>query len=140
MAAGFFFASSAHAQFIISERPAMKRGGVGTFQQLWVYRVEKEPQAGIASIFDDKMLATGPSPPDDTSDLTCSHTNKSELGQVYRVTRLGKSITCTVRDIGPHPRLKRALDMKPKGAALLGITTEMGIAPVTIERLSIAKK
>lgn len=122
--------------FEITPFPEPPRGGVGTFQQRWIYRVEKEPQSGIASFYTDIETASGENlRPYDTKDLTCSHPNKSELGQRYRVSREGKSITCRVSDIGPSKRLGRALDMTPAGAAALGITKEMGLAQVTIERL-----
>lgn len=128
--------ADAQSTFIITPHPDQPRGGIGTFQQRWTYRVEKEPQSGIASFYEGDVTATGEKlRPNDPNDLTCSHPNKSELGQRYRVTRQGKSITCTVRDIGPAKKLGRALDVTPKGAELLGITKEMGLAQVTIERL-----
>ena len=142
MLAGFLL-SHAHAQgFIISERPPEPRGGVGSFQQLWAFRVLKDPMPGIASFYNDgKKTATGETlRPHDADDLTCAHPSPSELGQRYRVTRGDKSITCRVNDVGPHVRLKRALDMTPAGAAALGITKEMGLAPVMIERIGIQKK
>lgn len=131
-------ATPAAAQtFIMSERPPLPRGGVGTFQQLYTYRIEKDPVPGIASFYDDKVTATGEMlRPYDMSDLTCSHPKPSELGQRYKVCREGKCITCRVNDVGPNVRLKRALDMTPAGAAALGITKEMGLAEVTIERLT----
>lgn len=140
--AGLFWLviSSAYAQdtFIITPRPDAPRGGAGTFQQRWTYRVEKEPQSGIASFYEGAVTATGEKlKPNDPDDLTCSHPDKSELGQRYRVTRQGKSITCTVRDIGPSKKLGRALDLTPKGAEMLGITKKIGIAPVWIERISV---
>lgn len=143
MLAGFLLlATHAHAvEYIIAERPNDPRGGPGSFQQLWAFRILKDPASGLASFFNDAKYADGSRRDDfDPEHIICAHPNSSELGQIYRVTRLGKSIVCTVRDTGPAKRLGRALDITPKGAEYLGITKEMGLAPVWIERLSISAK
>lgn len=133
MAAGFLFACSAQAQtFIITERPALPRGKPGTFHTLWTQRVAPHPSSGIASWYDDNLTATGKLNVNDPA--MCSHPDPSELHQVYKVTRGNRSITCRVVDIGPHKRLKRAIDLTPAGFKALGMKVTDGLGHVKIER------
>lgn len=124
--------------FIMEERPDAPRGGEGTFQHLWVSRVEKDPGIGVASHYDDLLTATGerlrPADPNPKG-FTCSRPDRGELGQRLKVSRGLRWIICRVNDIGPNKRLNRKIDLTPAGFAALGMKPSDGLGLVRIERV-----
>ncbi len=121
---------------IIARTPE-PRGGEGTFQQRWAKRVSRDPNDGVVSFFTDRLGAYGnrlyperANPPVHY----CAHPDPSELGQRFRVTGPGGSIVCEVADIGPAPRLRRALDLLPAGFKAIGLRPIDGLGWARIER------
>lgn len=68
---------------------------------------------------------------------TCAHPTK-KLGTLLKVTNPKNGIwyLCKVNDLGPNPRLKRGLDMTPKGVELLKLDKKKGLYRVKVQEVS----
>ena len=97
----------------------------------------KPQYVGIASWYGKQhqglKMANGK--PFDRRKLTAAAWNMP-LGTVVRVVNLknGKSVTVTITDRGPHPRLSRAIDLSEAAAIELGYIGE-GLTSVFISRV-----
>ena len=100
-----------------------------TFQDMWMGRVARPPSDGVASVFDDRRLASGHGNP--RHDILCAHRTEA-LGRVLIVTntRNNKSVACPVRDRGPY-RKGRVIDLYPAAARAIGCD---GLCNVTVRR------
>ena len=128
-------ADLAWAEPVLTPWPDAPRGGVGTFQQLWVSRVSSDPGSGIASFYSDAKTATGERVrPNDTIDLTCARPDPGELGTCLIVSSGERSIRCRVNDVGPNKITGRVIDLTPAGFRMLGFRPIDGIGRVTIRR------
>lgn len=121
--------------YIEMARPALPRGGAGTFQARWTNRVAKDPNDGLASFYNDRLTATGERlRPWTTTDLTCARPEASDLGACLMVSYGDRTIRCRVNDIGPAKHLHRAIDLTPAGFRLLGLRPKDGLGSVSIRR------
>jgi rare lipoprotein A len=93
-------------------------------------------QSGIASIYGYKGERTANGERAHPGGLTAAH-RTLPFGTRVKVTnkRNGRSVTVRINDRGPFVR-GRIIDLTPAGARAIGITRSMGLAPVTIARLS----
>lgn len=66
--------------------------------------------------------------------MTAAMPSRSHLGERWRVTYKGKSVTVKITDVGPHKRLGRVLDLSRGAAAKLGMLNA-GLGRVCLTRL-----
>lgn len=66
--------------------------------------------------------------------MTAAMPNRTEMGRWYRVTYRDRSVVVKITDLGPHKRLKRAIDLSRGAADKLGMI-EAGVVPVCLERV-----
>jgi rare lipoprotein A (peptidoglycan hydrolase) len=98
----------------------------------------REPSPGIASHFDDTIASTGErlrQYDPDPERFVCASPSEP-LGTVLRVCAVatGLCIRCRIGDIGPDPKLKRAIDLPPSAFVALGLRLVDGLAYVSFER------
>lgn len=66
------------------------------------------------------------------NDLTAAMPSRSHLGERWRVTYRGRSVTVTINDIGPRADLRRGIDLSRAAARAIGFD---GVHSVCLERL-----
>lgn len=105
-----------------------------TFELMWRRIMIRPPDPGIASWYSDRLTSSGERlRPHDRNDLTCA-SPEEPIGTRLRVCRGDRCIVCRVNDYGPHPRLKRRIDLTPAGFGALGLRLTDGVAAVTLDR------
>ncbi len=66
--------------------------------------------------------------------MTAAMPSRSHLGERWRVTYKGKSVTVKITDVGPAKRLHRVIDLSRGAAGKLGMTAA-GLGRVCMHRL-----
>ena len=123
--------------WVISDWPAYPRGAPGSFQTIWTQRIATDPGEGVASFFSDRLGADGERlHPEDRNpkEHLCARPDPAEIGSCLKITGPGGPITCRVADVGPDPKLKRAIDLLPAGFKAIGLKPIDGLGRVTIKR------
>jgi rare lipoprotein A (peptidoglycan hydrolase) len=104
------------------------------FELEWRRLMARPPNPGIASFYSDKLTSTGERlRPWARDDLTCA-SPEEPMGTRLRVCHGDRCIVCRVADIGPHPRLRRRIDLTPRGFEMLGLRLDDGLGFVTLDR------
>ena len=115
--------------FLIFMALLISFASASTFDELWMGRVARPPSDGVASRFNDKLLARQRY--GKVGEILCAHRTEG-FDRVLVVTNInnGKSVDCPVRDRGPYWN-GRVIDLYPAADKAIGCD---GLCRVKVRR------
>lgn len=96
---------------------------------VFVSGAEAKPICGVVSFYGTESgdkTATGEH--FDGTSITAAMPDRSHLGEVWKVTWKGRSVTVRINDVGPRADLNRIMDLSKAAAKRIGLGVVEGVA------------